>query len=132
MRILDILKSCETRGGAPTAVLYEAEQELGLRLPADYKALLLESDGFEGFIGAQVYVSLWPAADLAILNDAYAVSEFLPGVTLFGTDGGDTGYGFRKVGNRIEYVAVPLVGMVPSAVSVVGDSIIEMLSKLAQ
>lgn len=68
--------------------------------PDDYKALLQESDGLEGFISADAYVSLWAAADLASLNDAYAVVEFVPDVTLLGTDGGGTGYGHRNVGGR--------------------------------
>lgn len=132
MSLPEVLKSLETRSGVVQGALRDAEQQLGRALPEDYKAVLLESDGIEGFIGADAYVSLWSAADLASLNDAYAVAEFAPGVTLLGTDGGETGYGFRKVGDELEYVAVPLVGMEPSAVAVIGKSFVELLEKLAQ
>jgi hypothetical protein len=132
MTLPALLKSCETRSGASEAALREAEQQLGHPLPEDYKALLLESDGLEGFISEDGYVSLWSASELASLNDAYAVSDFVPGVTLVGTDGGDTGYGFRKDRDQLEYVAVPLVGMEPSAITVIGKSFLELVENLTQ
>ena len=132
MTLPDVLNSCEARGGATEGVLHDAERQLGRRLPDDYKAVLLESDGLEGFIGDDVFISLWSASDLASLNNAYAVSEFVPGVTLLGTDGGDTGYGFRKDGEHLEYVAVPLVGMEPTAISVMGRTFSELLARLVR
>lgn len=132
MSLPEILRLCETRNGAKEGAIRDVEQWLGEPLPHDYKAVLLESDGLEGFISEDVYISLWSVADLASLNDAYGVSEFAPGVTLVGTDGSDTGYGFRKESERIEYVAVPLVGMEPSAISVIGTSFTELLAKVAQ
>lgn len=130
MKLFETLKCCETRDGATEEALHGAEEQLGQPLPEDYKALLLESDGLEGFISDDVYISLWRASELPNLNSAYAVSEFVPGVTLLGTDGGDTGYGFRKDGEQIEYVSVPLVGMGPSAIAVIGTSLTELLERL--
>lgn len=132
MSLPKILQSCETRSGAVAGALRDAEQQLGRALPDDYKALLQESDGLEGFISADAYVSLWAAADLASLNDAYAVAEFVPDVTLLGTDGGGTGYGYRNVGEQIEYVALPLVGMEPGAITVIGRTFMELLERLAR
>ena len=105
---------------------------MGRPLPEDYKNVLRESDGCEGFIGEHSYVLLWPTTELANLNDAYRVSEFVPGVTLVGTNGGDTGYGFRRELERLEYVAVPLVGMEPNAILVIGRSFVELVERLAQ
>jgi hypothetical protein len=132
MSLPEILKSCETRRGAAEDAIHDAEEQLGRAIPDDYKAVLQESDGLEGFISAEAYVSFWAAADLATLNDAYAVAEFVPEVTLLGTDGGDTGYGYRKFGEQIEYVALPLVGMEPSAIVVIGRSFMELIESLAQ
>ncbi len=78
------------------------------------------------------YVLLWSATELANLNEAYCVSEFVPGVTLVGTDGGDTGFGFRGELERLEYVAVPLVGMGPDTILVIGRSFVELVERLAQ
>ncbi|MBL8623476.1 MAG: SMI1/KNR4 family protein [Myxococcales bacterium] len=127
-----ILQSCAARSGAVAGALRDAEQQLGRALPDDYKALLQESDGLEGFISADAFVSLWAAADLASLNDAYAVAEFVPDVTLLGTDGGGTGYGYRNVGGQIEYVALPLVGMETGAITVIGRTFMELLERLAR
>jgi SMI1/KNR4 family protein SUKH-1 len=126
------LMSCEVRGGASASALRAAEKLLGRPLPQDYKDVLLQSDGLEGFISDDNYLLLWSASDLANLNDTYAVAEFLPGVTLVGTDGADTGYGFRTDHGRLEYVAVPLVGMSPDAISVMGESFVELLDRLTQ
>lgn len=132
MSLPQTLKACETRSGAAEGALHDAERRLGRALPDDYKAVLQESDGLEGFISADAYVSLWAAADLASLNDAYAVTEFVPEVTLLGTDGGNTGYGYRNVGEQLEYVALPLVGMEPGAITVIGRTFVELLERLAQ
>jgi len=56
----------------------------------------------------------------------------VPGVTLVGTDGGDTGYGFKGELERLEYVAVPLVGMGPDTILVIGRSFVELAERLAQ
>lgn len=132
MSLPEILKSFEARRGATAGALHDAERQRGQSLPVDYKAMLLESDGLEGFISEDVYISLWSASDLARLNDGHAVSEFIPGVTLLGTDGGNTGYGFRNTSGQVEYVAVPLVGMDSSVVSVIGKSLVEVLQRLAR
>jgi hypothetical protein len=60
------------------------------------------------------YLLLWSVMDLPSLNKAYAVNEFLPGVTRIGSDGGDTGDGFRWTDGRAEYVSVPLVAKGPA------------------
>ena len=132
MTLPALLKSCQVRPGASEPAIHTAEQQLGQPLPQDYKDILLQSDGLEGFIRDDIYLSLWSASDLASLNDAYAVSEFAPGLTLVGTDGGDTAYGFRTDRGRLEYLAVPLVGMNPNAISVMGKTFVDLLERLVQ
>jgi len=85
MTLPERLRSCETRSGASEAALRDAEQRLGRPLPEESKALLLASDGLEGFISEDGDISLWSASELASSNDAYAVSDPVPGVTLVGT-----------------------------------------------
>lgn len=131
MSVPQVLEWCELRRGATASVLRGAEEQLRRPLPEDYETLLRESDGFEGFIARDVYVSFWSAADLASLNDGYAVAELMPGVTLLGTDGGNTGYGYIRNGEETVYVSVPLVGMESSAVTVLGNTMSELLEKVA-
>jgi hypothetical protein len=72
------------------------------------------------------------ASELVSLNAAYAVQDFVPGLTLIGTNGADTGYGFMMARGILEYVAVPLVGMDPDEVSIMGHTLVEFLSRLVE
>jgi hypothetical protein len=107
------------------------EGHLGGSLPLDYKDVLRKSDGLDGFIG-NTYISLWSVADLQTLNERYSVSEFAPGVTLIGSDGSNTGYGFTADSAGHEYVEVPLVGMSTQDVSHLGNSFDEFLNNVAR
>lgn len=128
MTLPEILKACERRPGASESALQALERRLGRPLPADYKGVLAWSDGLEGFVRDEAFIMLWSTSDLASLNDDYEVSEFVPGLTLIGTDGGDTGYGFQRVGDGVEYVSVPLVGMEPDAVVAHGKTFMELIA----
>lgn len=97
-------------------------------LPLDYKQLLQAADGAEGFVG-EFYIHLWSIDELIELNASYEVAKFAPGITLIGTNGGDTGYGFRSARNEFEYVAVPLVGM--DVIRVMGGDLVEMFKRLS-
>ena len=124
------LAACSTRRGASREALRAAEMGLGLSFPPDYEALLLETDGLEGFVIGDAYVMFWSVSELVDLNAGYAVAEFVPGVVLVGTNGGDTGVEFRRVDGHVEYVAVPLVGRGPDAVSPLGPTLETWLAQL--
>ena len=100
-------------------------------MPTDYRAFLQQTNGLEGFLSAETYLWLWSLEDIGRLSEAYHVSEFVPGVVLLGTDGGDTGYGFIRRGDRSRYVRVPLVGMSPATLEVLGETLVEFLDRLA-
>lgn len=124
------LQGCDRQPPATDVDLSAAERALGLSLPPDYAALMREANGLEGFVAREAYLILWPLSDLPALNEAYCVSEYLAGVTLVGTDGGDTGYGFRRRDGQFEYVSTPLVGMEPAALESVGGSLVELAERL--
>jgi SMI1 / KNR4 family (SUKH-1) len=85
------LLGCSRRPPALDTEISATERVLGLTLPPDYKAFLRETNGLKGFVTQEAYLILWAVSDLPSLNESYGVSEFLTGVTLIGTDGGDTG-----------------------------------------
>lgn len=124
------LLACDRRPSASDSEISAAERDLGLMLPPDYKAFLREANGVEGFVAPEAYLMLWFASDIHSLNGAYTVSEFLPGVTLIGTNGGDTGYGFRFRGGQVEYVSTPLVGMEPATLKAMGASLDELVARI--
>ena len=123
---------CQTRPGATESEIAAVERELGNPLPDDYKAVLSESNGLEGFVAPEAYISLWSSADIRARNDGYGVAEFLPGVgvVLIGTDGGGTGYGFAWERGKVRYISVPLIGMEPCEVSTLGSTFSELLDRL--
>lgn len=118
------LADCQKNPGATV----DAIQAAGPSLPTDYADLLAHANGLEGFLEGDHYLMLWPIEDLQEMNSAYSTAEFLPGVTLLGTDGGDTGYGYDADCNR--YVAVPLVGMEPDEVNDLGGSLQEWIENV--
>jgi hypothetical protein len=132
MTLPPILRSCQLRPPASAAQVKEAERVLSFELPADYKELLLQTNGLEGFVSPTSYLLLWSIADVPELNEGYAVADFLPGVVLLGTDGGDTGYGFARREGAVQYVSVPLVGMGPEVVSVMGSTFEEVVERLSR
>ena len=81
------------------------------RLPEEYIEFLRTSNGAEGFIG-NGYLSMWSAEDVVSLNQKYRVQEFAPGLLLFASDGGGTGYGFDcRTSNALPIVDVTFVGL---------------------
>src|SRR5262249_51941736 len=103
---------------------------IGRRLPSDYRAFLTECNGTEGFLSVDEYIMLWSAADIGELNEGHVIAEVVPGVTLLGTNGGNTGYGFRTNEGEVEYVSLPLIGMEPEEVVLLGSTFDEFLDRL--
>jgi hypothetical protein len=122
------LESCSRRPGATEIVVARAEHDLGCRLPPDYKKLLFESNGFEGPVGAESYIAMWPVEMLREANDGYQMPELAPGIVLLGSNGGGDGYGFRMRGPDYEYVSLPLIGL--EVDDEVSSSFVEFLEKL--
>lgn len=92
---------------ASLAVLEQLGRSLPT-LPADYLEFLALSNGGEGELGVEPgWFQLWPAEDVAALNAKYHVSEFLPGFTAFGSNGGGEMLAFGPDG------AVSMVPFIP-------------------
>lgn len=121
IRIDQLLSRCSRQAGLHS-------EEVDPRL-LDYADFLRRHDGAEGFVDDDHYIVLWSASQLRELNDAYRVADLAPGVLLFGTDGGDTGFGIDKIGGR--YVSVPMVGMSREALKDEGASFEEFLENRA-
>ena len=110
-QIGEYIESLGLLDGASSEAIAELEGKLSLQLPADYRAFMEGSNGAEGAIGEEGYLMLWAIEDIAELNDEYGVNEFAPGLVLFGSDGGDTGYAFDTRRSPLEIASVPFIGM---------------------
>ncbi|WP_242218875.1 SMI1/KNR4 family protein [Bacillus cereus group sp. BfR-BA-01380] len=87
------------------------ESRLNISFPKDYVSFILESNGAEGAIGENGYIQLWAIDVLIQHNERYEVKEFAPGVTLFGSNGGNVAYGFFEKSRETHIIEVPLMGM---------------------
>lgn len=104
--------------------------ETGNELPQDYIEFLKMTDGGEGSIGKNSYVSLWRISDLLPLNRDYQVEAYAPGLLVFGSDGGGEAYGFDTRSAPWNVVEAPFVGMEWSQARPLGASFTEFLEHL--
>jgi hypothetical protein len=125
-----LLSSCTRNEPASEHVITSLEHKLGVRFPDDYRVFLKRSNGCEGFIAENRYVVIWPIEQVLELNDAYCVSEFAPGLILFGSDGGETGFAFDSRSVNVPLVQVPFIGMALSEAVIKGGSFEEFLVNL--
>lgn len=80
-------------------------------LPLEYLEFLKKTNGGYGFIGNESYVILWQLEEIGFLNKAYEVQKYVPGLLLFGSNGGGESYGFDIRKKSWNIVQIPFVGM---------------------
>ena len=125
----ELLAETERRVGATTQELESLTRQFPI-LRDDYVEFLRTCNGAEGSIGEN-YIVLWSTSDVTDLNEAYAVSEFAPGLILIATDGGNEAYGLDLRDQEVPIVQIPLVGMDWSEAKVVGRDFTQFLQHLA-
>jgi len=114
--------------GATAEQIARAESEMDCKLPADVKALLREHDGGRGTLGSRKRpFELWSIERIADECEAQEVTRAVPGLVLFGSDGGSEGYGW--LGGK--YGRVPVLAAGPHEFEGLGTSLVELLRALA-
>ncbi|MCW9131808.1 SMI1/KNR4 family protein [Bacillus paramycoides] len=106
------------------------ESQLNISLPKDYISFMLESNGTEGAIGENGYLQLWSIDVLIQHNEGYEVKGFAPGVTLFGSDGGNVAYGFFEKNKKTHIIEIPLMGMDLDEMKVISNTFVDFLDYL--
>lgn len=125
-RLEKLIGELELNPGAPQELLMEVQFTLGVTFPDQYLLFMSKSNGAEGPLG-KGYLALWTAEELAPLNEGYAVSQFAPGLLLFGSSRGGMAYGFNTSLKQMPIVAVPFVGMSWADAEPCGDTFVEFL-----
>lgn len=69
--------------------------------------------------------------ELIRFNKEYEVSEYAPGILLFGSDGGGEGYGFNTNEPGWPVVRLPFIGMAPEYADEVANSFENLTLELA-
>ncbi|AUT66296.1 SMI1/KNR4 family protein [Paraburkholderia terrae] len=115
--------------GASDQAIAKLKKQLSFSLPTDYLSFLREHDGGEGFLG-QNYLMLWKAEELVTFNREYEVSEYAPGLFLFGSDGGGEAYAFDTRSSSMNVVRVPFIGMDLAYATPIANGFSQFLSVL--
>lgn len=101
-------------------------------LPKDLAEVLAERDGGAGTLGPRGRpLTLWSAAQIAEEAQAQEVALAVPGLLLFGTDGGAEGYGYLPRLKSGRYGRISLLAAGAHEFEPLGDSLLELLQQLA-
>jgi hypothetical protein len=106
----EILREFNGNPPATASSIRQVEGKAKLRFPEEYTQFLQKMDGGEGFID-RAYAIFWRVGELLEMNEAYQVSDYAPGLFLFGSDGGGEAFAFDARSDVMEIVCVPFVGM---------------------
>jgi hypothetical protein len=131
-KIKNLIEGLKLAEGASEEELSRLEADLGGRLPSDYVDFIRYSKSAEGPIGITNYLVLWPVEEIKSLNDNYGITEFAPGLILFGGDGGDTGYTFDARDKEMPIVAVSLSDLSLDFIKPMGKNFVEFLEYLSK
>jgi hypothetical protein len=101
-----------------------------VKLPEDYINALKLTNGGEGFISKDAYLSLLAVEELAPRNQALEVQLCAPGLLIFGSNGGGEAFGFDTRSGNWPVVQVPFVGMEWDVAWPMGESFNEFLDVL--
>jgi hypothetical protein len=107
--------------------LCEAELNIGISFPTQYKEFMLASNGAEGGIGEHSYLVIWPIEEIVKLNEQYAVSRFTPGLVYFGFDGGGMAYAFDNRTEESSIVEFPFESIKTEDIKQLGRTFHEFL-----
>jgi hypothetical protein len=108
--------------------IHKLQSELNISLPSEYVDFALVSNGADGAVGEVGYLSLWRIDEIIQLNKDYRVSDFAPGLVLFGSDGGGEAFAFDARDAKMAIVQVPFVGMSLSEVQPLAKNFNEFLT----
>lgn len=110
-KMATVLAALKKNPPATQEQIDQLQVDLGVILPPDYVEYARATNGADGAVGVNGYVSLWPIDEVAQLNKNYRVADFAPGLVLFGSDGGGEAFAFDARDGGMEIVQVPFVGM---------------------
>lgn len=127
-----LLRDVRLAGPAPAELIERVEKEMDCAIPADVKAFLQEHDGGTGTLGAQKRpVELWSIERIRDECDAQEVTRSVPGLVLFGSDGGEEGYGWFPRLRQRRYGRISLIAAGAHEFEALADSFPELLEALA-
>lgn len=125
-----LLQNFNGNGVATDEMLKALEQQVGLKLPVDYRDFLAHYNGGEGFIAKQ-YLIIWRAEEILPFNTDYEVNLYAPGLLLFASNGGGEAFAFDTRSSKLPIVQVPFIGLELRYAKHVADGFSELLHKMS-
>jgi len=118
--------------GAGDERIEQVEEQMDCKLPRDVKEFLREHDGGEGTVGARKRpLELWSIDRIRAECDAQEITRAVPGLVLFGSDGGSEGYGWLPRLERGKYGRISLLAAGAHEFESLGESFEELLRAVA-
>jgi hypothetical protein len=106
-QVRNLIGTMRTNPPATDEAIKEAEDELGMTFPKEYREFMHESNGAEGCIGENSYLNIWAIENIAQYNADYEVNAYNPGLVYFGSSGGGLAYAFDKRKKGTPIVSIP-------------------------
>jgi hypothetical protein len=128
-KISELLKCFEFNAPASENQIAEFERNERLSLPQCYRDFLKTGNGGEGAVGEYGYACFWKIEDIAGLNFAYHVQEYLPGYLVIGSDGGGEAFAIKR--DEGCFFQVPFVGLSGDDCIFMGNVFGEFLANLS-
>jgi cell wall assembly regulator SMI1 len=129
--MIDILRkffgNIPLNNGAMVQEINVLESRLSVNFPQDYKDFLLQTNGFEGGIGENAYMVIWPIEEIFERNKELLTDEYASGFVLFGSDGGNEGFAFDFNSFPPVLVEIPLIPLDPKFAVKRGDTFLEFI-----
>lgn len=117
--------------GAESPIISQTAALIDSALPSDYFELLKHMNGGEGFVGNE-YVRLYPVEKILLLNQAYGVEDFVPGLLIFGSNGSGEAFAFDTRGRLVSIVRIPFIPMDLKYSTPCGETLTQFFTFLAQ
>ena len=106
------------------------EASLGVRLPDDYVAFMLQHNGAIGIMSDNQFLTLLELEELEQNNRDYGIAEDAPGLVMFGSDGGNEAYAFDTRTTPWGVVAFPFISIDIGEARPIAPSFTEFLLEL--
>jgi hypothetical protein len=124
-----LLSNTDKKPPCPPRELVDFLERVGPIPHQDYLDFIANHNGCSGPVGADGYLSLWPADE--VVSRTEDLAEFAPGLLLFASDGGNEAFAFDKRHARWPIVMVPMIGISHEDAIPVAATFTELVRRLA-
>ena len=130
-RLLELTSKMDLHFGTELDVKDFFEREFGFSPPMDYVDFIRYSNGATGKIGDKGWLELWTLEYIKENHATAQVEEYVPGLVMFGSNGGGEAYGFDVRQRPIQIVQMPFIYDWEDAIPC-GHSFLEFVESVAR